>query len=89
MYHALDPGSYLIKVKVHNLGLKVKKLVLSISPTVLHLGSQNMVCDYILGWQNVAYYLKVYMTMTLTFDLNHQKTASFSLATLARIIKYV
>jgi len=46
------PRFIILKVNV-----KVKKVVLSISPTLLNLGSPNIVCEYILGWQNVAYYL--------------------------------
>jgi len=46
-----------------------------------------MVCEFILGWLNVAYYLKVYLT--LTFDLNHQKLLALSSTSSAKIIKYV
>jgi len=36
-----------------------------------------MVCEYsyILGWQNVAYYFKVYVALTV--DLNYQKQLFF------------
>ena len=39
-----------------------------------------MVCEYILGWWNVAYYLKVYVT--LTFDRTHPKQLMFHCPTL-------
>ena len=65
-------------------GFKDKtNIVLSMSSTVLQLGSPNMVCEYILGWWNVAYYLKVYVT--LTFDLNHPKQLLFYCLTLLQL----
>ena len=41
--------------------------VRSISPIFFEVGIPNLVCGYILGWQSVAYYLRV--TLTLTSDL--------------------
>ena len=42
-------------------------LALSISPTIIQLGSPKMVCEYILEWQNVAYYFEVYVALKIMF----------------------
>jgi len=50
-----------------------------------------MVYEYILGCRNVAYILKVYVTLNLKSDLNHPKQRLFHCPTLLYLefIKYV
>ena len=40
-----------------------------ISPIFFEVGIPNLVCGCILGWQSVAYYFGVTVTLTLTSDL--------------------
>ena len=40
-----------------------------ISPIFFEVGIPNLICGCILGWQSVAYYFRVTVTLTLTSDL--------------------
>ena len=41
-----------------------------ISPLLFEVGIPNLVCEYILGWQSVAYHFRVTVTMNSTSDLD-------------------